>query len=83
MHLVLSGSLHPPKNKTTPVRGMGIDLVGENKGSRGLAQCVCYTNAKLAIKTEERAEWKSILFSLFLLSNEIVSSHDEIFTSFR
>ena len=49
----------------------------------GAARCICKTNAKLAINNKERTKWKSILFSLFLLSDEIVSSHDEIFTSFR
>ena len=35
------------------------------------------------INNKERTKWESILFSLFLLFDEIVSSHDEIFTSFR
>ena len=57
---------------------MGDVLNGENKGSMDIARCICYTNAKLAINNKERTKWTSILFSLFLLSDEIVSSHDEI-----
>ena len=58
-------------------------LNGENKGSTDIALCIGFTNAKLARNNKERTKWESILFSLFLLSDEIVSSHDEIFTSFR
>ena len=62
---------------------MGDTLNGEDKGSMGIARRICYTNAKLAINSKERTKWESILFSLFLRFDEIVSSHDEIFTSFR
>ena len=62
---------------------MGDVLIGENKVSMDIARCICYTNAKPAINNKERTKWKSILFSLFLLSDEIAASHDEIFTSFR
>ena len=62
---------------------MGDVLIEEISRGMGAARCICKTNAKLAINNKERTKWKSILFSLFLLSDEIVSSHDEIFTSFR
>jgi hypothetical protein len=49
----------------------------------GIAQSICKTNAKLAIKTEERTKWKNHSVLSFSAFNEIVASYDEIFTSFR
>ena len=33
---------------------MGVVLIGENKGSKGIARRICYTNAKLAINAEKK-----------------------------
>ena len=62
---------------------MGVVLIGEIKQGYGHSPMHLFNKCETGDKTEERTKWKSILFSLFLLSNEIVSRHDEIFTSFR